>query len=115
MPSTSYSKPHTDHRTCKYCGTRLIFARTAEGKKLPAVEYGDNPQGTVAIAHLPSAWIGRFLAKDEQPIVPEKRHAVHHCEGLERRHQHRRGRTLTRARPRRKPQSQPALDLWTTP
>lgn len=93
MPSTTYTKPHTDHRTCKYCGTRLIFARTPDGKKLPAVEYGEDPLGTVAVQHTATgAWIGRFLAKDEQPIVPEKRHAVHHCDGLERRRQRRRGR-----------------------
>jgi hypothetical protein len=104
MPSTSYSKPHTDHRTCKWCRARIIFARTAEGKKLPPVNYYPDPVGTMAIHHDPTeGWVGRFLAKAADPVIPEKRHAQHWC-----------GRTLTPARPRRKPQSQPALDLWTS-
>ena len=103
----------TDLRTCN-CGTRIIFPRTPEGKKLPPVNYTPDPAGTMAARHdVTGTWTGRFLAKDEQPIIPEKRYALHWCEHMERRRQHRRGRTLTPARPRRKPCPQPALDFGT--
>ena len=80
---------------------------------MPPVEFGPDPIGTVAVEHKASgAYIGRFLAKDEQPIPPETRHAVHHCDGSERRHAHRRGRTPVprhTTRPRHKPPTQPTL------
>lgn len=118
MPSTTYSKPHTDHRTCKYCGTRVIFARTAEGRKLPPVNYSPGPAGKVAIHHDPTeGWIGRFLATSESPMVPEKRYAVHECDGT--RHHARRRQRRGEARhsagqPARRLQPPPAPGLWTT-
>lgn len=83
----------TDYRQCA-CGARLIFPRTANGKKLPPVDYQPDPIGTVAVQHAATgAWLGRFLAKDEDPVIPEKRYALHWCEHSERRRQRRRGRT----------------------
>lgn len=100
----------TDRTTCKYCGTRIIFPRTAEDKKMPPVNYGEDPIGTVAVQHTNTgAWVGRWLAKDQHPNVPEKRHALHWCDGLERQRRRRRGKTLTRSggRPPRRRTTQP--------
>jgi hypothetical protein len=66
---------------CEHCGTRLILARRPRGKPLPLNAFED-PLGTVAAQHLVSGgWQGRFLAKGEEPVVPEKRYSVHECEG----------------------------------
>jgi hypothetical protein len=119
MPRRSPTRTVTDHRACKWCGVRIIWARTPDGKKLPPVEYGPDPIGTVAVTHkMSGAYTGRFLAKDEQPVPPETRHAVHHCEGMERQHRHRRGKSAnqrpTASRSRRTPAPvQPTLDLGT--
>jgi hypothetical protein len=64
------------------CGVRLILARDALGKRLPALNALPDPLGTVAAQHLASgAWSARFLGQFEEPIVPEKRYSVHECEG----------------------------------
>jgi hypothetical protein len=65
--------------TCGHagCGVRLILA-----KGLPPLNALPDPLGTVAAQHLVSgAWQARFLAKDEEPVVPERRYSVHECEG----------------------------------
>lgn len=82
------TRSRTDLRTCKYCGTRIIFPRTPEGKKMPPVNYGEDPIGTVAVHHKETGeYTGRFLAALEVPDAPEKRHALHWCGGLERQRQ----------------------------
>ena len=76
------------YQECKYCHIRIIFPRNAEGKKLPPVNYGPDPQGTVAVQHtVAGGWLGRFLASLEYPNAPEKRHALHWCAGMERQRQ----------------------------
>jgi hypothetical protein len=66
--------------TCPHpgCGARLILW----GPGRPPLNAMPDPLGTVAAQHLVSgAWRGRFLARDEQPIVPEHRYSVHECDG----------------------------------
>jgi hypothetical protein len=79
---------------CQHCDARLIFPRTADGGRLPAVELppglAADPLGTMAVAQLAGEWVGRFLAAGEEPQPPYVRRAVHHCEGMER--QRRRGK-----------------------
>ena len=71
----------TDYAACGYCGTRLIYPMTVTGGKLPAVNFGPDPAGTMAIQHTATGtWLGRFLARDEQPIIPEKRFGLHKCQ-----------------------------------
>jgi hypothetical protein len=78
----------TDYRECQFCHVRIIFPLDAHGKKLPPVEYGEDPLGTVAVRHEATGeWRGRFLAKDEQIDPPDTRHALHHCKGSEHRRQ----------------------------
>ena len=101
----------SDLRTCRYCGTRIIFPVTAGGKKMPPVNYGEDPVGTVAILHTAAgAYTGRFLASLEVPNTLEKRHALHWCDGLERQRQ--RGRWTSvqsqHARERRRRRAAPA-------
>jgi hypothetical protein len=68
---------------CAHCGTRLILARRDRGKPVPLNALPD-PLGTVAAQHLVSgAWQGRFLAKGEEPVVPERRYSLHTCTGSE--------------------------------
>lgn len=67
--------------TCGHagCGVRLILA-----KGLPPLNALPDPLGTVAAQHLASGgWVARFLARDEEPVVPEKRYSVHTCTGSE--------------------------------
>jgi hypothetical protein len=74
--------------TCDHpgCGVHLILAKGPPGRRIPPLNALPDPLGTVAAQHLASgAWSGRFLAKDEEPVVPEKRYSVHECEGT--RHQ----------------------------
>jgi hypothetical protein len=69
--------------TCDHpgCGVRLILAKGIGGVRIPALNAVPDPLGTVAAQHLASgAWQGRFLAKDEEPVVPERRYSVHKCE-----------------------------------
>ena len=72
---------------CAHCGTRLILAKGAAGfrkppPRIPPLNALPDPLGTVAAQHLVSgAWQGRFLARGEEPVVPEKRYSVHHCTG----------------------------------
>lgn len=108
------SRPRTDFTTCDDCTVRVIYPRLETGKKMPPVDYGPDPIGTVAIHHKASgAYTGRWLAKDEQPGPHETRHAVHHCEGSERRRTHRRGRSANQrpegGRKRRTQAIQPTL------
>jgi len=78
------SGPHP----CKYCGTRLIFPLSAEGKKLPPVDAGPDPVGTVGLVHeVTGTWRGRWLRPGEPLAATEHRHALHHCEGMERQRQ----------------------------
>ena len=116
MPSSPGGRPvRSDHTVCEYCETRLLYPRLATGKAMPPVDYGPDPIGTIAVKHTAAgAYVGRYLAKNEQPIPPETRHALHHCEGSERRHTHRRGtsanRPTTSSRPRHTPlPTQPTL------
>jgi hypothetical protein len=75
----------TDYRECQWCHVRLIFALDAHDKKLPAVEYGEDPLGTVAVTHeITGEWRGRFIARGDPLSPAEALHAVHHCEGMER-------------------------------
>ncbi len=94
----------TTYRQCSDCHTRIIFAVRADGSgRLPPVNFGPDPLGTIA-AHQDAVtleWVGRFLAAGEQPSPPDKRYAVHHCEGRERRRQHHGRRPLTHTRPTR--------------
>jgi hypothetical protein len=74
----------TKRITCDHpgCGVQLILARNALGKRLPALNAFSDPLGTVAAQHLVSgAYQARFLAKGEEPVVPEHRYSVHHCTG----------------------------------
>ena len=65
----------TDRTDCA-CGTRVILA-----KSVPPLNYHPDPAGTVAAEHTVSgAWRARFLATGEQPVIPEKRYAIHRCE-----------------------------------
>ena len=101
----------SDLRTCRYCGTRILFPVTPEGKKMPPVNYGEDPVGTVAVHHKETGeYVGRFLAALEYPDAPEKRHALHWCDGLERQRQ--RGRWTSvqsqHARERRRRRTAPA-------
>jgi hypothetical protein len=64
------------------CGVRLILAKGPLGRRFPPLNAFEDPLGTVAAQHLASgAWLARFLAKDEEPVVPEKRYSLHECEG----------------------------------
>jgi hypothetical protein len=73
--------------TCEHCGVRLILAKGAAGfrkppPRIPPLNALPDPLGTVAAQHLVSgAWQGRFLAKGEEPAVPERRYSVHECDG----------------------------------
>lgn len=83
--------------TCAHpgCGVRLILAKPVPPlKRFPPLNAFEDPLGTVAAQHLASgAWQGRFLAKGEEPVVPEKRYSVHDCEGT--RHAAQRGQVKT--------------------
>jgi hypothetical protein len=64
------------------CGTRLILVKGPLGRRFPPLNGFEDPLGTVAAQHLASgAWQARFLAKGEEPVVPERRYSVHECEG----------------------------------
>jgi hypothetical protein len=98
----------TDYRACEYCKVRIIIA-----KGVPPLNWGTDPAGSVAAQRTASgAWIARFLAKNEQPIVPEKRYTVHDCPATQRAkqradwqaavaavHRHQRTRRTRRAEP----------------
>lgn len=89
----------TDLRTCRHCGVRITFLRTPEGKGMPPVNWAADPLGTIAASQLATgAWVGRFLARGEEPVPPEKRYAQHWCAGRERQTRHS-GRTAVQ-RPR---------------
>ena len=77
-----------DKRSCKWCGVRLIFPVDATGKKLPPVNYHPDPVGTVGVVHeVTGTYRGRFLAAADSLGALEHRHALHHCEGMERQRQ----------------------------
>ncbi len=62
---------------CADCQARLIVARG-----VPALNAGPDPAGSAAAQQTAGGtWLARFLAAGEQPVVPEKRYAVHECEG----------------------------------
>ena len=63
---------------CGHCGVRVILARD-----VPPLNAFPDPLGTVAAFqdHL-GVWHGRFLAAaGPEPMPPEKRYALHECEG----------------------------------
>lgn len=65
--------------TCAWgaCGTRVILA-----KGVPALNAFPDPLGTVAAFQEASGvWQARFLAAGETTAAPEKRYALHECEG----------------------------------
>jgi hypothetical protein len=67
----------TDYRECGTCHARLIVPASG-----PPLNYWPDPYGTVAARHLATGgWATRRLQQQEQPIPPEKRYSVHHCEG----------------------------------
>ncbi len=62
---------------CAHCQARLIVARG-----VPALNAGPDPAGSAAAQQTAGGtWLARWLAAGEQPVVPEKRYAVHDCEG----------------------------------
>ena len=69
----------TDYAECHACHTRLVWPVDAHGKRLPPVNWGPDPAGTVAVQHTATgAWLGRILGQgDTPPIFPEKRFRWH--------------------------------------
>ena len=75
-------------KPCRYCGARLLWSLSLHGKPLPPVEHAPDPAGTVGVVHeATGTHRGRFLAAADVLAPAEHRHAVHHCEGLERQRQ----------------------------
>ena len=69
----------TDYAECHACHTRVVWAVTSDGKRLPPVNWGPDETGTVAIQHTAGgAWLGRVIGQgDTPPIFPEKRFRWH--------------------------------------
>ena len=69
----------TDYAECHTCHTRLIWALDAHGTRLPPVNWGPDPAGTVAIQHTAALeWLGRVIEQGQVgPIFPEKRFRWH--------------------------------------
>ena len=69
----------TDYAACGTCHTRIIWPVTARQEKLPPVNFGPDPAGTVAVQHTANGtWLGRIIEQGSPaPIFPEKRFRWH--------------------------------------
>ena len=69
----------TDYAECGTCHTRLVWPVDAHGVKLPPVNWGPDPAGTVAVQHTATGtWLGRVIEQGGRaPVFPEKRFRWH--------------------------------------
>lgn len=70
---------HTDYTACPRCRVRVIWPGAADATALPALNWGPDPAGTVAVQPPAGAWLARLLAAGEKPAGAEQTFRLHEC------------------------------------